>query len=50
MPGGVGPMTVAMLMKNTVLSAQRAAARLKNTAWNLRILPLSVEKPVPRYS
>jgi len=46
-PGGVGPMTVAMLMKNTVLSAQRAAARLKSTAWNLRILPLSVEKPVP---
>jgi methylenetetrahydrofolate dehydrogenase (NADP+)/methenyltetrahydrofolate cyclohydrolase/formyltetrahydrofolate synthetase len=46
-PGGVGPMTVAMLMKNTVLSAQRAAARLKNTAWNLRILPLTVEVPVP---
>lgn len=24
-PGGVGPMTVAMLMKNTVLAASRAA-------------------------
>ena len=26
-PGGVGPMTVAMLMKNTVLAASRAAAK-----------------------
>lgn len=43
-------MTVAMLMKNTVLSAQRAAARLKSAAWNLRALPLSLEVPVPRYS
>lgn len=49
-PGGVGPMTVAMLMKNTVLSAQRAAARLKSVSWNLRILPLHLESPVPRYS
>ena len=24
-PGGVGPLTVAMLMKNTLLSAQRSA-------------------------
>ncbi|KAK0182455.1 hypothetical protein PV327_000596 [Microctonus hyperodae] len=27
-PGGVGPMTVAMLMKNTVISAQRSAKKL----------------------
>ncbi|XP_023706338.1 C-1-tetrahydrofolate synthase, cytoplasmic [Cryptotermes secundus] len=47
-PGGVGPMTVAMLMKNTVKSAQRAAARLKSVSWNLRILPLQLESPVPR--
>ncbi|MDH3247752.1 MAG: bifunctional methylenetetrahydrofolate dehydrogenase/methenyltetrahydrofolate cyclohydrolase FolD [Acidimicrobiia bacterium] len=26
-PGGVGPMTIAMLMSNTVLAAERAAAR-----------------------
>ncbi len=26
-PGGVGPMTIAMLMKNTLIAAQRAAAR-----------------------
>ncbi|PSN58248.1 C-1-tetrahydrofolate synthase [Blattella germanica] len=46
-PGGVGPMTVAMLMKNTVLSAQRAATKLKSCLWNLRVLPLSLETPVP---
>lgn len=26
-PGGVGPMTIVMLMKNTVLSAEKALAR-----------------------
>ncbi|KAL3285658.1 hypothetical protein HHI36_000190 [Cryptolaemus montrouzieri] len=46
-PGGVGPMTVAMLMKNTVQSAQRAAARLLQTKWNLRSLPLEFQRPVP---
>ncbi|KAJ9575956.1 hypothetical protein L9F63_007183 [Diploptera punctata] len=46
-PGGVGPMTVAMLMKNTVLSAQRAAARHKRVSWNIRVLPLSLQTPVP---
>jgi methylenetetrahydrofolate dehydrogenase (NADP+)/methenyltetrahydrofolate cyclohydrolase len=29
-PGGVGPMTVAMLLKNTVLAAQKAAGALQN--------------------
>lgn len=47
-PGGVGPMTVAMLMKNTVLSAQRAAESLLNTSWNLSVLPLNLLTPVPR--
>jgi hypothetical protein len=42
-------MTVAMLMKNTVQSAQRSAARLRSAAWSLRVLPLSLETPVPRY-
>ena len=46
-PGGVGPMTVAMLMKNTVISAKRAAEKLINNEWKLRILKLKVEKPVP---
>lgn len=26
-PGGVGPMTIAMLLQNTLLSAQRRAGR-----------------------
>jgi methylenetetrahydrofolate dehydrogenase (NADP+)/methenyltetrahydrofolate cyclohydrolase/formyltetrahydrofolate synthetase len=46
-PGGVGPMTVAMLLKNTVLSAQRAAERLLTTSWNLRILDLEPQDPMP---
>lgn len=46
-PGGVGPMTVCMLMKNTVESAERFAERLMNTKWNLRTLPLKLSTPVP---
>ncbi|XP_063985339.1 C-1-tetrahydrofolate synthase, cytoplasmic isoform X1 [Diachasmimorpha longicaudata] len=46
-PGGVGPMTVAMLMKNTVISAERAAQRLLSTTWNLKPLPLRPQTPVP---
>ncbi|XP_018368197.1 PREDICTED: C-1-tetrahydrofolate synthase, cytoplasmic [Trachymyrmex cornetzi] len=46
-PGGVGPMTVAMLMKNTVISAQRSAEKLLNSQWKLRILKLNPVKPVP---
>jgi methylenetetrahydrofolate dehydrogenase (NADP+) / methenyltetrahydrofolate cyclohydrolase / formyltetrahydrofolate synthetase len=47
--GGVGPMTVAMLMKNTVQSAQRVAGKLIDMQWNIRSLPLKLQKPVPRY-
>ncbi|XP_015111336.1 C-1-tetrahydrofolate synthase, cytoplasmic isoform X2 [Diachasma alloeum] len=46
-PGGVGPMTVAMLMKNTVISAERAAQRLLSTTWSLTPLPLRPQTPVP---
>lgn len=46
-PGGVGPMTVAMLMKNTVISAERSAKQLLSTTWNIRALPLRIQKPVP---
>ncbi|XP_063235679.1 C-1-tetrahydrofolate synthase, cytoplasmic isoform X2 [Bacillus rossius redtenbacheri] len=46
-PGGVGPMTVAMLMKNTVLSAQRAGSKLLSPSWGLHILPLKLVSPVP---
>ena len=47
-PGGVGPMTVAMLMKNTVIAAQKAAFKLSSTKWNLSYLPLKLSEPVPR--
>lgn len=46
-PGGVGPMTVAMLMKNTVQSYLRWVERVTGTAWNLSVLQLKVVKPVP---
>lgn len=48
-PGGVGPMTVAMLMKNTVQSYLKSVQRLTNMQWNLTPLPLKLVKPVPRY-
>lgn len=46
-PGGVGPMTVAMLMKNTVQSYLRWANRVTGSDWKLSILPLKLMKPVP---
>lgn len=41
-------MTVAMLMKNTVLAAEKAAAKLFNTQWTISYLPLMLKNPVPR--
>ncbi|XP_046401425.1 C-1-tetrahydrofolate synthase, cytoplasmic isoform X2 [Ischnura elegans] len=46
-PGGVGPMTVAMLMKNTVLSAKKAAMRMMSLQWNIKSIPLKLQEPVP---
>ncbi|XP_055902268.1 C-1-tetrahydrofolate synthase, cytoplasmic [Eupeodes corollae] len=46
-PGGVGPMTVVMLMKNTVLSAKKAAARTMRSCWDVKRLGLNLVKPVP---
>ncbi|KAJ2944743.1 hypothetical protein O0L34_g1631 [Tuta absoluta] len=46
-PGGVGPMTVAMLMRNTVLSARRQLERLLQPAWPLRPLRLTPLTPAP---
>ncbi|XP_050744306.1 C-1-tetrahydrofolate synthase, cytoplasmic isoform X2 [Drosophila biarmipes] len=46
-PGGVGPMTVAMLMKNTVRSAARSLERLIKDEWALQPLPLNPLRPVP---
>lgn len=47
-PGGVGPMTVTMLMSNTVLSAKRAANDMLRKQWDLRKLALKLVRPVPR--
>ena len=47
-PGGVGPMTVAMLMKNTVLAAEKSAASFYSLKWDLAYLPLKLVEPVPR--
>ncbi|CAB0035950.1 unnamed protein product [Trichogramma brassicae] len=46
-PGGVGPMTVAIAMRNTVLSDQRQMERLMSTEWKMRLLNLKIERPVP---
>lgn len=46
-PGGVGPMTVAMLMANTVTSAERTVAKMLKSQWSLRPLVLQLQSPVP---
>lgn len=47
-PGGVGPMTVAMLMNNTVLSAERALEKVCQEKWPLKPLPIHPRTPTPR--
>ncbi|XP_045603715.1 C-1-tetrahydrofolate synthase, cytoplasmic isoform X2 [Procambarus clarkii] len=46
-PGGVGPMTVAMLMQNTVISAQKAASQMQASKWKIEYLPLEILEKVP---
>ncbi|XP_047509798.1 C-1-tetrahydrofolate synthase, cytoplasmic isoform X1 [Pieris napi] len=46
-PGGVGPMTVAMLMRNTVTAAQRYVERLIAPVWPLKVLRLNILSPPP---
>lgn len=46
-PGGVGPMTVAMLMKNTVQSYFRRVNCVTGIEWNLTPLPLKLMEPIP---
>lgn len=47
-PGGVGPMTVAMLMENTLLSARRFwQAQHENGATKITPLHLELKSPVP---
>jgi len=46
-PGGVGPMTVAMLMANTVKAAQLQLEKRLNRTWDLSYLSLDLKDPVP---
>merc|ERR1719490_362737 len=46
-PGGVGPMTVAMLMHNTVQGALRAYEENTEGKWRLSLLPLHPLEKVP---
>lgn len=48
-PGGVGPMTVAMLMENTLLSARRFWESSQAAVMGSKILPLplTLKTPVP---
>jgi len=47
-PGGVGPMTVAMLMHNTIIAAQRYLDTYAPSQWkSMSYLPLNIESPVP---
>ena len=46
-PGGVGPMTVALLMSNTVVAAKRAFDDLVNVHWKISYLPISPLEKVP---
>ncbi|KTB15433.1 C-1-tetrahydrofolate synthase, mitochondrial [Nakaseomyces glabratus] len=45
-PGGVGQMTVAMLVSNVVLAAKRSLANFEKVP-EIKPLPLKLEKPVP---
>ncbi|XP_034960390.1 C-1-tetrahydrofolate synthase, cytoplasmic isoform X1 [Zootoca vivipara] len=46
-PGGVGPMTVAMLMQSTVESAQRFLEKYQPGKWNIQYNQLIPRTPVP---
>ncbi|ESO09783.1 hypothetical protein HELRODRAFT_104956 [Helobdella robusta] len=45
-PGGVGPMTVAMLLANTVESAKKDIKQ-QTSSWSFTSLPLTLVRPVP---
>ncbi|XP_066485696.1 C-1-tetrahydrofolate synthase, cytoplasmic isoform X2 [Tiliqua scincoides] len=46
-PGGVGPMTVAMLMQSTVESAQRFLEKYQPGKWHIQYNKLNPRTPVP---
>uniref|UniRef100_A0A673FMZ8 C-1-tetrahydrofolate synthase, cytoplasmic n=1 Tax=Sinocyclocheilus rhinocerous TaxID=307959 RepID=A0A673FMZ8_9TELE len=45
-PGGVGPMTVAMLMQNTVLSAKHFLQAQEPGKWNINYTQLNLQRPL----
>jgi len=45
-PGGVGPMTVAMLLKNTVMCAKKTLTK-QSSDWSSLCLPIQPVTPVP---
>ncbi|XP_071803911.1 C-1-tetrahydrofolate synthase, cytoplasmic-like [Asterias amurensis] len=46
-PGGVGPMTVAMLMSNTLEGAKRTLTKENTDQWKIRYLPITPLSPIP---
>uniref|UniRef100_A0A2R8MWF6 C-1-tetrahydrofolate synthase, cytoplasmic n=1 Tax=Callithrix jacchus TaxID=9483 RepID=A0A2R8MWF6_CALJA len=48
-PGGVGPMTVAMLMQSTVESAKRFLEKFKPGKWTIQYNNLNLKTPVPSF-
>ncbi|XP_043842079.1 C-1-tetrahydrofolate synthase, cytoplasmic isoform X1 [Dromiciops gliroides] len=46
-PGGVGPMTVAMLMQSTVESAKHFLEKCVSGKWNIQYTHLGLKTPVP---
>lgn len=46
-PGGVGPMTVAMLLQNTLEQAKKMTNKSLSGKWNLKLNPLKLVTPVP---
>ncbi|KAM7157909.1 C-1-tetrahydrofolate synthase, cytoplasmic isoform 2-T2 [Molossus nigricans] len=46
-PGGVGPMTVAMLMQSTIESAKRFLEKFKSGKWRIEYNKLNLKTPVP---
>jgi methylenetetrahydrofolate dehydrogenase (NADP+) / methenyltetrahydrofolate cyclohydrolase / formyltetrahydrofolate synthetase len=46
-PGGVGPVTAAMMLKNTVSAAEKAAETQFSKRWKLSLLRLNLLEPIP---
>ncbi|XP_065051570.1 C-1-tetrahydrofolate synthase, cytoplasmic-like [Rhopilema esculentum] len=46
-PGGVGPMTVTMLLQNTIESAKNRLEGCLGDDWDLKTLHLELQRPVP---